>query len=397
MYIISGSGFKATAKLIKLINKQLELGLTQIPSSNSIRNWVKKSGYNIYTESFLKETQDDYALIIDESMMIGSEKMLLTLGIKANKEDEKALGYSDVEILDISVKSSWNSSKISTVLSDIESDIGKSPSYVISDNAGTIKKALRLQNYNHVRDVGHTIAMLVERQFKKDESYIEFITALSRVRLQEIMKSTSYLLPPKQRSIARFMNFAPYVRWSINIQNQFSLLNENEKKVFGFIKNHNIITSQLVEIDGITSDLFNELKNKGLSKSSLRYCRKKVNKLFCSTHDSVVSVAKELLNYLSEEESKLPNEKTIWHCSSDIIESIFGTYKNRKSSNPLNGITSYVMMLPLLTKVDIETCDSNINFKDSLEKVFLRDITQWSDDNLTENMTIKRRRILKAA
>ena len=230
MYIISGSGLKATAKLIKLINKQLKLGLTQIPSPNSIRNWVKKSGYNIYTESILKETQDDYALIIDESMMIGSEKMLLTLGIKANKEDEKALGYSDVEILDISVKSSWNSSKISTVLSDIESDIGKSPSYVISDNASTIKKALKLQNYNHVRDVGHTIAMLVERQFKKDELYIEFITALSRVRFQEIMKSTSYLLPPKQRSIARFMNFAPYVRWSINIQNQFSLLNETKKK-----------------------------------------------------------------------------------------------------------------------------------------------------------------------
>ena len=79
--------------------------------------------------------------------------------------------------------------------------------------------------------------------------------------------------------------------------------------MFGFIKNHNIITSQLVEIDDITSDIFKELKNNGLSKNSLRYCREKVNKLFCSTHDSVVSVAKELLNYLSEEESKCQMKK----------------------------------------------------------------------------------------
>jgi hypothetical protein len=69
--------------------------------------------------------------------------------------------------------------------------------------------------------------------------------------------------------------------------------------------------------------------------------------------------------------------------------SCFGRQSMHKLSNE---VTGYVMILPLLTKVDTETGNSNICFKSALESVFLKDLKQWKEDNLTENLTVKRRK-----
>jgi hypothetical protein len=55
------------------------------------------------------------------------------------------------------------------------------------------------------------------------------------------------------------------------------------------------------------------------------------------------------------------------------------------------------MILPLLTKADTETGNSNIRFKSALESVFLKDLKQWKEDNLTENLIVKRRKLFIAS
>jgi hypothetical protein len=39
---------------------------------------------------------------------------------------------------------------------------------------------------------------------------------------------------------------------------------------------------------------------------------------------------------------------------------------------------------------------SEINFKEMLESVFMKDLKTWNDDNLTENLAIKRKKKLAA-
>ena len=48
-------------------------------------------------------------------------------------------------------------------------------------------------------------------------------------------------------------------------------------------------------------------------------------------------------------------EKYVWTVSSDILESAFGYTKTRKSPNPLNGVTTQIFILPVLTKKDSKT------------------------------------------
>jgi hypothetical protein len=85
------------------LNGLLGWGFKDIPCAGSIENRIKKSGYGIYHSPKKPETAQAkaYAEIIDESMMLGSEKMVLTLGVDAEKKTEEAPGRRDVSVLNI--------------------------------------------------------------------------------------------------------------------------------------------------------------------------------------------------------------------------------------------------------------------------------------------------------
>ena len=319
VYVGCHCGFRTTAKIIHYLNERLGWGLSDIPSMGSIKNWVEKSGYSVYKESGVKYRNDDYAIITDESMMMGSEKLLLTLGVKAHKDNDGALSFRETEVLDISVKSSWNGEKIKDVLVDIENRERKAPCYVLSDNAITIDKAVKNRGYEHIRDVGHTLAMFLERKYKNNDSFVAYTKAIAGVRFRESMKPTSYLLPPKQRVIARFMNIAPIVKWSKQILKSFDKLLENEQTVFSFIKDHWQIIEELNEIILACQDISVCLKNNGLSYSTIKHCLETVKSMQVSKIQGVVDISKCFRQYLMELKDKLPNKDSIWHVSTDII------------------------------------------------------------------------------
>jgi hypothetical protein len=87
----------------------------------------QKSGYQVYHNPGIKDHATSYAEIVDESMMLGSEKMLLILGVDAKKTGDKSLRKQDAEILNIAVASNWNSETIAKELSTVEKKVGKAP------------------------------------------------------------------------------------------------------------------------------------------------------------------------------------------------------------------------------------------------------------------------------
>ncbi len=102
------------------------------------------------------------------------------------------------------------------------------------------------------------------------------------------------------------------------------------------------------------------------------------------------------LEALDKEVKKVQEKETVYHCSSDIIESLFGNYKSRKSKNKLNGVTSLVFILPVMTRLNDKN-KNKLDFKKIMEKVYLREIHQWIDDNLTDNLVVKRRKAMSIA
>jgi len=397
LHAVNKIGLRTTSNILSYLNTRLNWNLPEIPSPNSIKNWVEKSGYYIYKESKSSIYTNDYAIILDESMMIGSEKMLLTLGVQADKKEDSALKANDVEILSIDVEKSWNAKKIEGVLDSIENKIGKSPLYGISDNASSLTKAIRDKTYIHIRDVGHTLAMLIEREYKNDKDFQLLNKEIAAVKFRECMRPSAYLLPPKQRTIARFMNLSSVIDWADKMLKSFHQLTTEEQSLFKFLFKHRKLIIELQALLKQINHISKILKENGLSHKTANTCIEKMKKLLTSQDKKTVAVAKACIGYLNEEQGKLTAEKTQWHISSDIIESLFGNYKYRKSPNALNGVTKQVLILPLLTKVDANTSTINICFKTALENVFLTDLNKWKEVTLTDNLTVKRKNLLNAS
>ena len=395
-YVKRGCSFRQTAGIMSDLNESLSLSLDSIPSPNTIKNWVLKAGYALYNEGVDEFKESEYCTISDESMMIGSEKMLLTLAANSEKSEKKALAVNDIRIIDISVAPSWSGETISKVFSDIETKMGKSPIYVISDNASTFNKAIRESGYPHIRDVSHSFALITKRIYENNEQFKSFTKALSSVSFKENMKLTAYLLPPKQRTTARFMNVAPLVEWAVKMHQKLDNLSDVEQETYGFLKEDEAIIKELSEVFQMYESVLPMLKIEGLSEKTKKRSIKLIRSFFKSKYSRVKKIAKEIKQFLTEEVKKQQNTKSVYNCSSDIIESLFGVYKNRKSKNKLNGVTNLVLFLPVMTKLNDEN-KTKLNFKEIMERTSLKEIHQWKKDNLTENLVVKRRKVLNAA
>lgn len=67
-------GFRSVVEVLNIFNEVSDGILGTIPCNNTIENWVKKSGFKAYETAGETLQDTDYAEVVDESMMIGSER-----------------------------------------------------------------------------------------------------------------------------------------------------------------------------------------------------------------------------------------------------------------------------------------------------------------------------------
>jgi hypothetical protein len=241
-----------------------------------------------------------YARVIDESMMIGSEKLLLFLGVKSGKERAGSLRYEDVKVLDISVRPSWDTEAAKSVLEKTREINGHPLTYVISDNDWKLVKAVRDKSLVHVPDAGHTLAMFVEREYKKDAGFKSFCQDLADVKFREIMRPVAYLLPPRQRSVARFMNLSASIEWAGKLLRCYPGLTGEERRVFEFIPWHEAIIKERGTLFKCINGLSSKLKNNGLSHASIKKCLGKIARVRVHARGKAASMLASCVGYLKE-------------------------------------------------------------------------------------------------
>ncbi|GHT07923.1 hypothetical protein AGMMS49525_17130 [Bacteroidia bacterium] len=93
----------------------------------------------------------------------------------------------------------------------------------------------------------------------------------------------------------------------------------------------------------------------------------------------------------------LKSDKEVHNNSSDIIESVFGTYKAQKSPNKLHGVTPFILFIPAHTQLLKNKNKKNFFFKERLERIRLKDIDAWTAENLSPNLVAKRTQPLMSA
>ena len=227
-------GSRQIVEIFNILNEFMGNVFGKVPAYTTIGYWTQELGLSVYKESCSLFKDKRYALIVDESMMIGSEKLLLTLAMPAINAGS-AITEKDITIVDISIAKSWNGTSIKNVLEKVADKIGHKPEYVISDNGFTVCKAVRDAGYAHHSDISHTLGMFLERVYKKEADFQELSNNVQLARFKYNMQDVTYVQPPSQRSIARFMNMSKWIDWISRMQYLYHTLRDDIKSIYAFI------------------------------------------------------------------------------------------------------------------------------------------------------------------
>ena len=382
-------GSRQVVEIFNILNEFMGGMFGKVPAYTSIGYWTQELGLSVYKESCSLFKDKRYALIIDESMMIGSEKLLLTLAVPADNEGH-VMTEKDIVIVDISIAKSWNGTTIKDVFKKVAEKIGHEPEYVISDNGSTIGKAVRDAGYRHHLDISHSLGMFLERIYKNEPDFQELSKKVSDARLKYNMQEVAFIQPPSQRSIARFINMSKWIEWASRMQYVYHTLRDDIKSIYGFIPQNASLVDELSEVMSCINRIEKDIKNNGISHESAARCKQLVRNTLMSGNERQHKIGTFILEYLDRETSFMDEDES-HNASTDTIESTFGVAKARKSDDKLAGVTPIILMMPLRLHFADKTRRVNFNFKERLETGRHRHIKEWTDVNLSPNLVIKRR------
>lgn len=364
----TSTSFRASALVFALIKEHLKFD-SKTPTHTTLLNWVHKIGFYELTKK--KEKAKDWVIIIDESVQLGRDKLLVIFGIREkNINFSRPLRFQDLTILKLIAKPNWNGDLIAHELQALKKEIG-SIKYAVADWGSDIKKGLRECKIPHIHDITHRIANILKRIYKEDPIFLDLRHKLAKTRRKYSLTKYAFMVPPHQKKKARYQNISTISIWcmkAIKILKSHNIEKELYKKLEwileyeDFINDLSLLNKTICSIESI-------FKNKGFSESTYKDSLIILKEL---KSDSGLIFKKELEDYLQEISILFPSTKQLL-ITSDIIESAFGKYKNYVNSNPMAGVTNLALCIAAFTS-SLE----DYEIIKSLETTTINDIKNWT-------------------
>jgi hypothetical protein len=349
--------------------------------------WIKKIGYAQLQS--VKQKADDWIIIVDESIGIGQEKVLVVLGIRRSQVDfTRPLLLQDMEPITVKSKERWTGQDIANELKIVKEKLG-TIIYAVTDGGITLKYGLKDVDIKQVYDITHAIAICLQRLYEKDENFKDYAHKAGQMRFKLCCSRHAHLIPPNQRSKSRFLNIDTISKWGMKVLHalQNNEISPEDRAQLEWVKEKEPFIIEMDLIMSTVQEISIILKNKGLSKQTRSRC----SSLLRNCKKGKLKIFKEyMISYLSEYTKQISHRKEILLCCSDIIESTFGRYKNELSKNPMSGITDLVLIIPALT-----SSLSGEVVRAAIDNCKVKDIEVWKKNNLCNSLLAKRNMVYK--
>jgi hypothetical protein len=383
---LSGNcSLRGGVEVLREVSRCLGLDM-DLPSFTSIRNWeLKKSYYHLYKEV---PASGSYIFILDESICIGKESVLLILAVPEGCwQAGKSLGFADVRPVYIGVEPSWKAARIGAQLGQLLHR-GMRCAYVVSDGGNNLCRCFKDLGWIRIEDCFHALGNLLEKRYEKDPHFEEFSRLSGQFKRRVSISAYAAFMPPAQRSKGRFLNLAPLAEWA------YKTLKLMERPDFQADDKLRQWLAWLLDFKPFIEELhcacqaFHQLcfilKPDGLSRQSAALCRKALEE--CRAPAWFTQGAQAYLNRNLEHAT---GDKPLL-CSSDVIESLFGKYKATVKNSSAGGVTESCLNIAGWGKpLDEHTVTQ------AMEAVCLKDIHTWRNENLRQNINQKRRELYR--
>ena len=358
---------------------------------------MKKLGLSVYENDRTPCRGGKYAVVVDESIFINSEKLLLLLGIPAHHNGEP-VKHEDVTVVGMKVGKVFNGDDIKREIDESAREAGSSPEYIVNDQAHNLTNGVAKSGIAQHIDISHAMGTILKKVYGKQADFIAFTKLLGEVRLQYHLTDKAFLLPPNMRTIARFMNMSSWVDWGQHMLHVYSILPKEKQEAYSFVPENKELLDELVVAVDAVRHVEEICKTKGFNIATCNECKHFIiRNVIGNANNRRAMLGIRMLDYFKKEEALLVDDVQNDNISSDIIESDFGIFKMKKSPNKLYGITPFVLLIPLYPKLVNKSVTDTFNFRERLVNVKLKDVDSWATKNMSTNWVTERTKIFRKA
>lgn len=391
LYTQTEMGYRSVSKALGIIFEMFKID-ARVPTHQTISDWVVRDGLSTYTNAGEELKDEEYATVVDESISIGSQKLLIAEAIPA-EHPGRPLCQSDITVLGMEVSPSWDLPSIQGACARAEAKAEHAPAYRLSDWGRNLCGALDAATIPHQHDISHTMGNILKDAYGEDPVFKEFTTLLGKKRLKYHLTDKAFLLPPNMRTICRFMNLSAWVEWAKMMLDRLDSLDSSMKKAYRFLLKYKDLVEELYGIVTCIREVEAIIKNHGLSKASADRCINLVAEKLIAPEAATTkmrTIGADIIQYLFDEAFIMPEGIKKINLSSDIIESTFGLYKCKKSPDKLVGVRRSVLLIPLYGKLCTPEDRERFDTAGIMASVRMKDVKEWLGNNLLDNWTVQR-------
>jgi hypothetical protein len=213
----AGSSLRGAAAALALFVRQ-GWATFAVPSVSTIRAWLLRVGYYALTRPLDRDTP--WLWLVDHTIQIGTQKILVILGcpLKQVPFGQRALSLADLHLVALVPMERSNAALVEAELEQAVQRTGR-PRLIVSDQGSDLRKGIAdFQSWYPrtaaVPDVAHYGATLLEQAWDDQPRWHQFIQHLQSTSSQLRPTKAAYLLAPRMRPKARFMNVRVQLRFA---------------------------------------------------------------------------------------------------------------------------------------------------------------------------------------
>jgi hypothetical protein len=353
--------FRAVPKILAVFQELLRycevvLPFT-IPHFTTVIRWMIRVGTYLVADA-CRFIVTSWVCVLDHTVQVGRKKALVVLRVPLERvAAPRALRQTDVEVVSITVKETWNGAAVQAVLDDLFARIG-APVQVVSDRGSDLKKGVSniveagRMSMKITTDVTHLIANLLKKKYQTHPQFQALLTHLTSTKQQLLQTALAYLVPVTARAKSRFLNLPAIARWTARVLASLPTLSaaspqarQHREQILthiGWLQDfHPFLRTFQQEMRHLTA-LQQALKTTGLTTEAYAQARQ------CVQQISDEAIQQPLYDYLDTERAFVIKRSHVSLLTSDVIESLFGSYKHLAKPHRLSEINRMIFAIPCL-------------------------------------------------
>jgi hypothetical protein len=393
-------GFRAAENAMKIFWEYLQL-TEKRPAFETIRTWLMRLG--VARLLFNKERTKDGQVVwfVDHSCKVGTEKVLAILGIRLEDLPPPGtpLKHEDLMTLLVAAGQNWKREDVAAQY-DLLIEQAGAPIAINSDEAVELQDPASALKNGRKRvlvqtDPKHKLANIIKSVIGKDKRFITFQKQLGTTRAAIQQTELSHFTPPRQKTKARFMNLQSTIRWAVMTQWHLSqpcstarkeIKPKRMKEKLGWLRSFRRDVAKWKRCLDVVATTLTFINEQALSRGASRKLKKMLGKLArCKASREVVDRTLAFIKQSEKNLMSLKQPKLRVPMSTEVLESVFGRYKQLERQHNQGGFTSLIASFATLLK----PVTAN-EIKEAFAKVSTKKMRKWVEEQLGTTLQSKK-------